>query len=323
MPRTTLGMQPILAAHRVLREYLSPSRFVMSPYLSELISGEVWLKLECQQPTGSFKVRGAINKLKLLSQHGLSRGVVTGSAGNHGLGVAFAGSVLGIEPITIFVPGSAPGSKLAKLARFPVEVIKAGSTYEDAHVAAVDFAEKNGAAYIPAYDDVDVIAGQGTAGLEMMWEVPALDQVIVPVGGGGLIAGIASAVKDLNLLCGVIGVQAAASPSALLSFERGEPLDPYDHEPTIADGLAGGFGAVPFYLVRALIDRIELAKESELERAILTLLEHDQLVAEASGAAAIVPLLHSPADFDQQKVACVISGGNLDFPLLKRILKQV
>lgn len=322
MPRTTLGMQPILAAQKLLRQYLAPTRFMRSSYLSELVSGEIWLKLECQQPTGSFKVRGAIHKIHNLKAKGLPGGVVTGSAGNHGLGVAMAGSILGIKPITIFVPSSAPGSKLSKLARFPVEVIEAGSTYEDAHQAALEFAGRSGAAYIPAYDDVDIIAGQGTAGLEMMWDVPDLDVVFVPVGGGGLIAGIASAVKDLNPLCSVIGVQAAASPSALLSLQRGEPIDPYDHEPTIADGLAGGFGALPFYLARTLIDRIELAEEHELEQAILALVEHEQLVAEASGAAAIVPLLRSPADYAGHKTACVISGGNLDITILKRILNR-
>ena len=198
MPRTTLGMQPILAAHKLLRGYLPITRFLRSPFLSELVSGDVWLKLECQQPTGSFKVRGAINKIHSLRARGMPNGVVTGSAGNHGLGVALAGSLLEIDPVTIFVPGSAPRSKLSKLARFPVEVIVAGSTYEDAHQAALEYAGRSGAEYIPAYDDVDIIAGQGTAGLEMMWEVPDLDAVFVPVGGGGLIAGIASAVKDLN-----------------------------------------------------------------------------------------------------------------------------
>jgi threonine dehydratase len=321
MPRTTLGMPALLSAARVVGKVLPPTKFVRSWSLEGLCGGEIWLKLECHQPTGSFKVRGALNKIHRLLQADISSGLVTGSAGNHGLGVAFAAEQLKVQPVTIFVPKTAPAPKLEKLARFPVHVERTGQTYEDAHQAAEDFAAEEGAAYVPAYDDVDVIAGQGTAGLEMMLQEPDLDQVIVPIGGGGLIAGIASAVKELNPLCAVTGVQAAASPAAVLSFERGEPVDPYDHEPTIADGLAGGFGAVPFYLARTLIDDIELAEEGELKEAIIFLLQQEQLVVEASGAVAIVPILRNPASFTGKKIACVLSGGNLDLQILRDILK--
>lgn len=320
MPRTALGMPALLSAARIVGDILPPTRFIHSGSLSDLTGGEVWLKLECHQPTGSFKVRGALHKIHKLKQSGLDRGLVTGSAGNHGLGVAFAAVQLDVQPVTIFVPESAPAPKLQKLARFPVEVIRSGRTYEAAHQAAEEFSRERGAEYVPAYDDVDIIAGQGTAGLEMMLQEPDLDQIIVPIGGGGLIAGIASAAKELNPLCRVVGVQAAASPSALLSFERGEPLDPFEHEPTIADGLAGGFGAVPFYLTRLLLDDIKLAEEEELKSAIYYLLEHEQLVVEASGAAALVPLLQDPESFSGVKVGCVLSGGNLDPAILNDVV---
>jgi threonine dehydratase len=320
MPRTTLGMPALLSAARIVGGVLSPTGFVHSGSLSELTGGDIWLKLECHQPTGSFKVRGALHKIYKLKQGGIEQGLVTGSAGNHGLGVAFAAAQLDVRPVTIFVPETAPAPKLQKLARFPVEVIKSGKTYEAAHQAAEEYSHKQGSAYVPAYDDVDIIAGQGTAGLEMMLQEPDLDQLIIPIGGGGLIAGIASAAKELNPLCRVVGVQAAASPSAVLSFERDEPLDPFEHEPTIADGLAGGFGAVPFYLTRMLIDDIKLAEEEELKSAIYYLLGFEQLVVEASGAAAIVPLLQEPASFSGKKVGCVLSGGNLDPAILKDVV---
>ena len=322
MPRTTLGMPALLSAARMISDILPATRFIRSASLSELTGGDIFLKLECQQPTGSFKVRGALYKIHKLLEGGIEGGLVTGSAGNHGLGVAFAGDQLGVQPVTIFVPTNAPAPKLRKLSRFQINVVQIGETYEDAHQAAESFARERGAAYVPAYDDVDIIAGQGSAGLEMILQEPDLDQVIVPIGGGGLIAGIASAVKELSPLCAVVGVQAAASPSALLSFERGEPIDPYEHEPTIADGLAGGFGAMPFYIARTLIDEIKLAEESELKSAILFLLEQEQLVVEASGAAAIVPLLQNPDEYAGKKVGCVLSGGNLDLGILREIVQE-
>jgi threonine dehydratase len=322
MPHTTLGMPALLSAARIVSDIIPATRFIRSASLSELTGGDIWLKLECQQPTGSFKVRGAIHKIYRLLESGIEAGLVTGSAGNHGLGVAFAGEQLGVQPVTIFVPTTAPAPKLKKLSRFPVNVIQIGVTYEDAHQAAESFAHEQGVTYVPAYDDIDIIAGQGTAGLEMVLQEPDLDLVIVPVGGGGLIAGIASAVKELSPLCMVVGVQAAASPSALLSFERGEPIDPYEHEPTIADGLAGGFGALPFLIARTLIDEIKLASEAELKSAIFYLLEQEQLIVEASGAAAIVPLLQNPNGYAGMNVGCVLSGANLDLDLLREIVQE-
>jgi len=316
------GLPPetLLHARRTVGAVLYPTRLIHSGSLSELTDAQVWLKLECQQPTGSFKVRGAINKISGLRAAGLPAGLVTGSAGNHGLGVAFAAQQLGVGPVTIFVPGSAPRPKLQKLARFAVDVIKVGSTYEQAHQAAETFARERGAAYVPAYDDLEIIAGQATAGLELMLDMPELEQVIVPIGGGGLIAGIASAVKALRPGMTVTGVQAAASPAAVLSLEQGRAIDPYDHEPTIADGLAGGFGAVPYEVAGSLIDDIELASEGQLREAIYFLLTQEQIVVEASGAAAIVPLLRTPGAFAGRTLACVLSGANLDPGLLHDIV---
>ena len=203
----------------------------------------MWLKCECLQPTGSFKVRGALNKVGLLTLEERARGIVTGSAGNHGLGVAYAAQAWGSVQADVFCPVTAPRAKVAKMRRFRVGVHLEGSTYEDAHQAAEAFARKTGAIYVQAYDDLGVVAGQGTLALEIVDELPRVDVMVVPVGGGGMIAGISVVAHERAPNCRVLGVQPEASPAALLSLRDGVAYDPYDHDPTLADGLAGGFGA--------------------------------------------------------------------------------
>lgn len=317
-----LKLHDLMLAHRRLKPYIRQTPLVYSQALSALSRADVWLKLECRQPTGSFKVRGAFHKIMALSNKERAAGIVTGSAGNHGLGTAYAAKMLGIQKATIFVPGTAPAPKVTRLSRFPVDLQQVGATYEDAHQAAETFAANTGASYIPAYDDPQVIAGAGTCGLEILADLPAADTIIVPTGGGGLVAGIAVAAKGINPLCRVIGVQPEASPAARLSFEQNRPIDPYDHAPTIADGLAGGFGAHPFYIARTLIDDIWLFSEAELRRAIFTLVDQEQLVVEAAGAIAVAPLLSNRHNLAGQTVVCVLSGANIDTRLLAQILRE-
>jgi threonine dehydratase len=317
-----LDLEAIQAARRRITPHLRATPLVHSPALSARSGCEVWLKLECLQPTGSFKVRGALNRVSRLAPAELARGLVTGSAGNHGLGVALAAQLLGHLNAHIFVPQTAPRAKLDKLRRFDVQLHVGGLTYEDAHQAAEDFAQETGAVYIPAYDHPDVIAGQGTVGLEILADLPEVDQVLVPVGGGGLIAGVALAVKALRPGCRVLGLQPQASPSAWLSLRDGRAYDPYDHEPTIADGLAGGFGELPFELAGKRIDRVLLAGEAELRRAVFTLVDEEQLVVEPSGAIAVAPLLDGALDAGGQQVVCVLTGANLETALLQDILLE-
>jgi threonine dehydratase len=318
--RTTIPLAEFFTAQKVLKTYLKPTPLVYSAAISEWMGAEVWLKLESQQPTGSFKVRGATLKLSRLLESQLVQGIVTGSAGNHGLGVAFAADVLGYSPVTIVIPKTAPASKRNKLLRFPIELVESGETYEDAHQAALELAEKESWSYIPAYDDIDIITGQGTIGLEILNKLPQTDVVVVPVGGGGLIAGIANAAKQINPAIKVIGVQAAASPAAKLSLQDGQPYDPYEHEPTMADGLSGGFGKIPFYLARMLIDRVELATEQQFAKAVYHLLSEEQILAEPSGAISAHPIVKGDDDWQGSTVVCVISGGNLSISLLHKII---
>jgi threonine dehydratase len=315
-----LNLESILVAKERISAFVRPTPLIHSAALSERTGGDVWLKAECLQPTGSFKIRGALNKVGLLSARDKSRGIVTGSAGNHGLGVAYAAQAWGGVQADVFCPTTAPRAKLDKLRRSGIRLHLAGQTYEDAHQAAELHAQRTGATYVQAYDDLDVMAGQGTLALEVFRKIGAPDLMLVPVGGGGMIAGVTVAARSLAPGCRVIGVQPEASPAALLSLREGRGIDPYDHGPTLADGLAGGFGKLAYEVAGSLIDQVLLASEGELRHAIYTLVDQEQLVVEASGAISIAPLLSGALDVTGKSVACVLSGGNIETALLRDIL---
>jgi len=281
---------------------------------------DVRLKLENLQHTVSFKPRGALNKLMTLGPEQRSRGIVAASAGNHALGVAYACEVLGIAEADLFVQANASPAKLAKIREYPVRLHPVGATYEEAQQAALAHARRTGATFAPAYDDEAVVAGQGSCGLEILDALEGFDAVVVPVGGGALSAGIAVAVKGLRPGVRVIGVNAAASPSALLSFQRGEALDPFEHEPSMAHGLAGGYGRVPFAVARHLIDEIVLVTEAEMKRAMATLIDTDQILAEPSGIAGVAAVIEGKTRLSG-RVVVVVSGGNVDAATLREALR--
>lgn len=318
----SLKLHDFINAHQRIAPYIRRTPLVKSEFLSHLCQAEVWLKLDFLQPTGSFKVRGALNKLALMSAEEEAQGVVTASAGNHGLGLAYAAESLNMAAVTIFVPQTAPKAKLEKLARYPLDLRQIGQTYTDAHEAAEVFAAQTGSCYISAYNDIDVIMGQGTCGLEIMFDLPETDLILVPTGGGGLLSGVALTAKAINPLTKIVAVQPEASPAAKLSFEQGQPIDPYDHRPTLADGLAGGFGSLPFYLARALVDQVLLHSEADIEQAIFALVDQEQLLVEPSGAIAIAPLLKKALTVEGQTIVCVLTGGNIDSRLLAYILQN-
>lgn len=316
-----LGLQDILVAQRNLSGLITRTPLEYSFLLSQRAGCQVYLKLENWQKTGSFKVRGAINKVACLTEEEKARGLVTASAGNHALGVAYAARALGNVPTTLFVPINAPASKLKKLEEFDCDVSLSGHSYEEAHHAAEDFGRFHGATYIHAYDDPRIIAGQGTIGLEVLEDLPEADAILVPVGGG-LIAGIAVAAKAINPQVQVIGVQPEASPAAYLSLRDGRPYEEYDAAPTIADGLAGGFGRLPFEIAGSLIDEVVLVSEEEIHAAVFTLLELAQLVVEGSSAVGIAALLAGKVNLTGRKVAAVLTGANIDASLLFEIMTE-
>lgn len=282
----------------------------------------VWLKLECWQPTGSFKVRGALNRLAALSHEERQRGIVAASAGNHALGVAFAAQALGGElHATVFVPTSAPAAKLDKLRHFPVEIVQQGSNYDEAYAAAREHSVRTGAVYVHAFDDPLTAAGQGTVGCEILEQLPDVGSVIVPVGGGGLIAGTAVALKARRPRVRVVAVQPEASPALRESLRLGRALLEYPAGPTLSDGLAGGIGELVF-AHRDLIDQTVLVSEADTIEAILALLEFDQVLAEASGAVGLAALRSGRLRGLPTPIVAVVTGANLDVRVLQRLLAQ-
>ena len=314
-----LTPEEIDGAREKIRGHLAPTplrrSFALRPH-------DVWLKLECWQPTGSFKVRGALHHLMSLSEDERRRGVVAASAGNHALGVAWAAQALGGRvPVVLFVPENVPRAKLEKLRGFPVTVRVTGATYEDAYDASAAYAEAEGARYVHAYEDPLTAAGQGTVGLEILEQLPGVGQIVVPVGGGGLISAIAVAVKARRPDVRIVAVQPEASPSLSESLARGHALHRYPAGPTLADGVAGGIGDIVF-AHRTLIDEVVLVPESAIEETIAALLAEDQVVAEGAGALSAAAVRCGRLGPDGRPMAVVVSGGNIDARHLARLLAE-
>jgi threonine dehydratase len=313
-----LSLGDVERARAVLARHLRPTP--LRPGLCAP-GADLLLKLECWQPTGSFKVRGATHLLSTLTDDERRRGVVAASAGNHALGVAFAASRLGAGlRVTLFVPRTAPRSKVEKLRRFPVEIRETGETYDDAVEAARAFERDAGAVFVHAYEDPRTAAGQGTVGLEILDECPEVAAVLVPVGGGGLVAGLATAVKAKAPDVRIVAVQPDASPALRESLRLGRPLLTYPSGPTLADGLSGGIGEILFDH-RDLVDEVVTVSEEEIEEAIVAIVASDQVVAEASGAVGVAALRAGKvAGAGRGPVVAVVTGGNLDAHVLARLL---
>ncbi len=310
----------VVAARALLGDIAFQTPVLHSWVLSEMAAGPVYLKCENLQRTGSFKVRGAYVRIARLSAAERARGVVAASAGNHAQGVAFAASLLGCAA-TVIMPEGAPLPKVAATRGYGAEVILTGSCVEDAVTAALAFAERTGAVFIHPFDHPDIVAGQGTLGLEILEQCPQARTLIIPVGGGGLIAGIAVAVKDRDPSVSVVGVQADAVPSYPASRAAGHPVL-IRAEATMADGIAVSLpGDVPFAIMSDLVDRVVTVSEESLSRGLLLCLERAKQVVEPAGAAGIAALLEHPRDF-APPVVVVLSGGNIDPLLLSKLLRH-
>jgi threonine dehydratase len=313
-----LTLDDVERARAAIRPYLPPTPVRRSFALRA--SGDAYLKLECWQPTGSFKVRGATHVLTSLTPEERRRGVVAASAGNHALGVAFAVQALGGRTdATLFVPETAPRAKVEKLRGFPVKVHEEGATYDDAHALAMAHMERTGATYVHAFDDPRTAAGQGTAALEILDDLPQVGAILVPVGGGGLIGAVATAVKARAPSVRIVAVQPEASPALPESIRQGRPLLEYPAGPTLADGLAGGIGRIVFEH-RDLIDDVVLVSEPEIEDAIVALLADDQVVAEGAGAVGVAALRSGRWRAGGHPVVAIVTGGNIDARVLGRLL---
>ncbi|HEX6135558.1 MAG TPA: threonine/serine dehydratase [Longimicrobiales bacterium] len=284
-----------------------------SAALSERAGCDVLLKLECWQPTRSFKVRGALNAIRSLSPERLAAGVVTASAGNHGQAVALAARAAGVHA-TVFVPHGAPALKQRSIARLGAELRTDSATYDDAEEAARAFADDTGTVFVHAFSDPAVVAGQGTIALELLEECPDLREVIVPVGGGGLIGGIGSVLKTLRPATRVIGVQSTETRAMHAAFAAGHVVD-VPVPPTLADGLAGRTDDASFQLARRVVDELLLVTEPQIAEAIRFLYDEDAVVAEGSGAVGVAVIL-SGGVRPRGPVAVIVTGGNIDAGLL-------
>jgi len=319
-PTAGVRLADIEAARLLLEGIAIETPMEDSRWLSAFAGGSVRLKCENLQRTGSFKARGAYVRISRLSPEERAHGVVAASAGNHAQGVALAAQLLGIRA-TVFMPEGAPIPKEKATRGYGAEVIFHGRYLEDALGAAKDFAARTGAVLIHPFDHVDIVAGQGTAGLEIAEQAPDVRTVLVPTGGGGLLAGIAIAVKSLRPDVRVVGVQAAQAAAFPASLAAGAPVALTSMN-TMADGIAVGLpGEVTFAAVRDHVDEIVTVSEDALARAVLAVLERAKMLVEPAGAAAVAALLEEPHRFETPAVA-VLSGGNIDPLLLGKVIQH-
>lgn len=316
----TVGLADIEEARRVLEGVAIRTPMEESRWLSAVAGGPVALKCENLQRTGSFKPRGAYVRISRLSAEERAHGVVAASAGNHAQGVALAAQLLGIKA-TVFMPEGAPIPKEKATRGYGAEVIFHGRYLDDALVEARAFAERTGAVLIHPFDHADIVAGQGTAGLEILEQAPDVETVLVPTGGGGLLAGVAIAVKALRPDVRVIGVQASGAAAYPASLELGHPVALTTMK-TMADGIAVGLpGDVTFAAVRDHVDEIITVSENALSRAVLAVLERAKMLVEPAGAAAVAAVMEAPHTFRTPAVA-VLSGGNVDPLLLGKVIRH-
>ncbi len=315
----TIPIEQIRAARTRASGIVKTTPLDLSTTFSTLCGREIYLKLENLQKTGSFKVRGALNKIQLLDAAARARGVITASAGNHAQGVAYAARIAGVAA-TVVMPETAAFSKVSATAGYGARVVLAGRDYSEAFARASSMAGEQGATFVDAFDDADVIAGQGTLGLELLEQLPDVDTVVVPVGGGGLLAGLISALRGAGSSARIIGVQAAGASSLQPSLAAGARVE-LDRVDTIADGLATrSIGAQPFEIIRSAVDDAAEVSDAEIAEAVLLLLERAKTVVEGAGAVGLAACMARRIGVAGAKVAVIISGGNIDTNLLDRII---
>ena len=314
-------LSEIMAASRRLKNILHHTELDLSATFSRMSGGNIYLKCENRQKTGSFKIRGATNKISAMAERGERCPVVASSAGNHAQGVAYAASAFGI-PATIVMPKSAPIAKIQATEGYGAKVVLAGSCYDEAYAKAREICEEEGAAFLHPYNDLEVIAGQGTLGLEILGDLPTVDVIIAPAGGGGLLSGLIAAVKQVNPRVKVYGVQAEGANAIAQSF-REKRLITTPTTSTIADGIAvGSPGDITVDIINRWCDGVVTVSDIEISDAILLLMERCKMIVEPSGATPVAAVLNGKIDVKGKNVVCVLSGGNIDVSFVQSIIEQ-
>jgi threonine dehydratase len=316
-----ISKKEIENARETLKNVAYKTELAYSNTLSGMTGNSIYLKMENYQRTGSFKLRGAYNKIFNLSAREKKLGVVASSAGNHAQGVALSASLLNVKSF-IVMPSKASIVKVKATKGYGANVILQGDSFDEANDAARKLQEEKKLVFVHPYNDLDVIAGQGTIGLEILEDMPDVDVIVVPVGGGGLISGIAVAVKQIKPSVKIIGVEAKNMPSMKEALLSGVP-SLYKGSPTIADGIAVGKpGEITFEIIKKYVDDIVLVDEDEIADAILILMERIKTISEGAGATSVAALLYRLKDYSNKKIAAVISGGNIDINMVSRIINK-
>lgn len=314
-----ITLDKVYHAKYVLKQVIRETDVIQAPKINP--DANIWLKTENLQITGSFKVRGAYYKMSCLSEEEKSKGVIACSAGNHAQGVALAAAKNGIKSI-ICLPDGAPISKVEATKNYGAEVCLVKGVYDDAYKEALRQRDEMGYTFIHPFDDEFVIAGQGTIGLELIEQIPDMDAVIVPIGGGGLISGVAFAIKSLNPNIKIYGVQATGAPSMYNAVRDGK-IETLSGVSTIADGIAvKAPGETTYELVSQYVDEIVTVTDDEISAAILALMEQQKLVTEGAGAVAVAAAMFNKVPVKGKKVVCLLSGGNIDVTILSKVIKR-
>lgn len=314
-----MTLDKIYQAAYALKDVVRRTDLIKAPLVNP--ESDIYLKPENLQVTGSFKVRGAYNKISRLSEAEKAKGVIACSAGNHAQGVALAAERSGIKAL-ICIPDAAPISKVEATKSYGAKVCLVKGVYDDAYKKACELQKQSGAVFIHPFDDEDVIAGQGTIGLEILDQLPDVEAVIVPVGGGGLIAGVAYAIKSLRPQCKVYGVQVSGAPSMVNALKSGKAA-PLDSVSTFADGIAVKCpGNLTYDICSKYVDKIVTVTDDEAAAAILALIEKQKLVAEGAGAVSVAAAMFDKVDIKRKKTVCLVSGGNIDVTILSRIINR-
>ena len=314
-----LTLDKIYKASHVLRSVIRKTDLIHAPLVNP--DSEIYLKTENMQLTGAYKLRGAYYKISTLSEEERAKGLITASAGNHAQGVALAAAKNHIKSL-ICLPDGAPISKVEATKSYGAEVCMVNGVYDDAYKKALELKEEKNYTFVHPFDNEDVIAGQGTIGLEILEQMPDVEAVIVPIGGGGLISGVAFAIKNLNPNIKVYGVQASGAPSMRNSIRDGK-IECLDHVSTIADGIAVKEpGEHTFQYVSQYVDEIVTVTDDEISAAILALIERQKLIAEGAGAASVAAAMFNKVPIQGKKTVCLVSGGNIDVTILSRVIKR-
>lgn len=315
----SLNLEGIRKAYQKIREFVRKTPLIYSSYFSELCSGNIYLKLENLQLTNAFKIRGALNRMLNLSTEQKTQGIITASSGNHAQGIALASRHLKI-PAKIVIPKNISEVKLNKIKQYDVTIIQEGD-FDEIELKARAISSQEGLIYISPYNDLNIIEGQGTIALEIYEELEDVDMIIVPIGGGGLISGIAFTIKELNPDIKIVGVQTKGSSTMYESWKAGKIIKIEEFD-TIAEGLLGGLesDSITFEIIQNNVDEIVLVKEESVEQAIKLLWEVEGQIVEGAGATVVAFLLEKGKKLKNKNIVAVISGGNINESLLKKVL---